>query len=74
MIKVALMVSVKYRGSCLATVMYRLMNDPCRWVSLVAFEILGQFISLFAQPCITGMAYSEQGDLFITNAASKDFK
>lgn len=58
----------------LAPLIFQLMNDSSRWVSMTAFESLGQFISLFAQPCITGLAYTEQGELYITNAANPDFK
>lgn len=74
LLRVALMVSVEHRRSQLSPIMYRFMNDPSRWVSLVAFETLGQFISLFAQPCITGLSYTDTGEMFITNAANKDFK
>lgn len=74
LLKVALMCTLESRRTRLAPMVYRLLNDPSRWVGMIAFESLGQFISLFAEPCITGLAYSELGDLYIMNAANPDFK
>ena len=72
--KVALMCSLTHRRDYLAPLMIKLLNDKSKWVSVSVFENLGQFISLFAQPCITGLAYTDEGHLFITNAASEDFR
>lgn len=74
LLKVALMCTLESRKLLLAPMVYKLLNDPSRWVGMIAFESLGQFISLFAQPCITDLTYTEQGDLYIMNAANPDFK
>lgn len=69
-----LMCSEKCRWEKLTPVILNLLKDPHKWVSLAAFKILGQFISAFAKPCITGLAYTRTGELYITNAADEDFK
>lgn len=74
LLKVALMCTLESRRTLLAPMVYKLLNYPSRWVGMVAFESLGQFISLFAQPCITGLTYTVLGDLYIMNAANPDFK
>lgn len=71
---IALLCSVKSRRELLAPIVLKLMNDTSRWVTMSAFKILGQFISSFANPCITGLAYTQHGELIITNAADEDFK
>lgn len=50
------------------------MNDSCRWVYRAAAESLGLFISSFAKPCILGVAYRPNGDLYIPNPADADYK
>lgn len=50
------------------------MNDSCRWVYRAAAESLGLFISSFARPCVLGVAYRPNGELYIPNAADADYK
>lgn len=50
------------------------MNDSCRWVYRAAAESLGLFISSFARPCILGVAYKLNGDLYIPNPADAEYK
>lgn len=71
---VALMCSETDRREQLTPLLAKLMSDTSRWVSMTAFKVLGQFISSFAKPCITGLSYSPTGGIVITNAADDDFK
>ncbi|XP_072393509.1 serine/threonine-protein phosphatase 4 regulatory subunit 1-like isoform X1 [Diabrotica undecimpunctata] len=50
-----------------------LLKDDCRWVRVSAFHSLGPFISTFANPPITKMDYSNNGDLVLVNGEGAEF-
>uniref|UniRef100_A0A1I7UJG2 Serine/threonine-protein phosphatase 4 regulatory subunit 1 n=1 Tax=Caenorhabditis tropicalis TaxID=1561998 RepID=A0A1I7UJG2_9PELO len=53
-VKVAECASSQVRVETLSPNFVRLLNDPNKWVSFIAYQQLGPFISLFANPNITG--------------------
>lgn len=71
---VGLLCSDQCRREKLCPVFFKLMNDSCRWVYRAAAESLGLFISSFARPCILGVAYKLNGDLYIPNPADAEYK
>ncbi|CAH10794.1 Serine/threonine-protein phosphatase 4 regulatory subunit 1 [Caenorhabditis elegans] len=54
-VKVAECASNQVRIDILSPNFVRLLNDPNKWVSFIAYQQLGPFISLFANPDITGL-------------------
>ncbi|EGT36579.1 hypothetical protein CAEBREN_25055 [Caenorhabditis brenneri] len=54
-VKVSECASVGVRVETLAPNFMRLLNDPNKWVSFIAYQQLGPFISLFANPSVTGI-------------------
>ena len=56
-VKVAECASSDVRATTLSPHFVRLLNDPNKWVSFIAYQQLGPFISLFANPDITGIDY-----------------
>ncbi|CAI2309582.1 unnamed protein product [Caenorhabditis sp. 36 PRJEB53466] len=54
-VKVAECASNEVRVDILSPNFVRLLNDPNKWVSFIAYQQLGPFISLFADPNITGI-------------------
>lgn len=71
---IGLLCSDQFRRQIVCPILYKLMNDSCRWVYRAAAESLGLFISSFAKPCILGVAYRPNGELYIPNAADADYK
>lgn len=71
---IGLLCSDQYRREHVCSIFYKLMNDSCRWVYRAAAESLGLFISSFAKPCVLGVAYRPNGELYIPNAADADYK
>lgn len=71
---IGLLCSEQYRRDHVCPVFYKLMNDSCRWVYRAAAESLGLFISSFAKPCVLGVSYRPNGELYIPNAADADYK
>lgn len=53
------------RKMVLAPAFARLLRDKCRWVRISAFQTLGPFISTFAEPTITSLAYNNMGELVL---------
>ncbi|XP_044734109.1 serine/threonine-protein phosphatase 4 regulatory subunit 1-like isoform X2 [Chrysoperla carnea] len=62
------------RRTALAPAFERLLDDTSRWVRISAFQNLGPFISTFANPRITGLAYSQTGELVIINPKGTEFR
>ncbi|CAH1106535.1 unnamed protein product [Psylliodes chrysocephalus] len=50
-----------------------LLQDDCRWVRVSAYQSLGLFISTFAEPPITNIGYSINGDLVLLNIDGGEF-
>ncbi|XP_055377750.1 serine/threonine-protein phosphatase 4 regulatory subunit 1-like [Condylostylus longicornis] len=71
---ISLICSPECRRNRIAPIVLRLAKDNNTWVTSATLKILGQFISSFAQPCITGLAYSYNGELLITNPVDPDFR
>ncbi|XP_031341311.1 serine/threonine-protein phosphatase 4 regulatory subunit 1-like isoform X4 [Photinus pyralis] len=65
--------SAKRRMS-LAPVFAKLLQDQSRWVRLSAFESLGPFISTFADPTSTRLAYNNVGELVLVNTDGTEFR
>lgn len=62
------------RRSTLAPVFLKLLQDETRWVRMAAFHSLGPFISTFADPTVTSLAYNNIGELVLVNADGNEFK
>lgn len=62
------------RKAVLAQVFACLLADVMRWVRVSAFQTLGPFITTFAEPSITGLAYNQQGELVLTNPEGFEFR
>jgi len=62
------------RRTVLAPVFAQLLQDECRWVRITAFQTLGPFISTFADPTITSLAYNNVGELVLKNTDGSEFK
>ncbi|KAG8271741.1 Serine/threonine-protein phosphatase 4 regulatory subunit 1 [Homalodisca vitripennis] len=62
------------RKAVLAQVFDNLLADVMRWVRISAFQTLGPFITTFAEPSITGLAYNQQGELVLTNPEGFEFR
>lgn len=62
------------RKSTLAPVCAALLSDSSRSVRMAAFETLGPFITTFAEPSITGLAYNQHGQLVLTNWDGFEFR
>lgn len=71
---IGLLCTEQFRRDRVCPIFYKLMNDSCRWVYRAAAESLGLFISSFAKPCVLGVAYRPNGELYIPNAADADYK
>jgi len=62
------------RKAVLAPVFASLLTDVFRWVRISAFQTLGPFITTFAEPSITGLAYNQQGELVLSNPEGFEFR
>uniref|UniRef100_A0A1B6DIY0 WW-binding domain-containing protein n=2 Tax=Clastoptera arizonana TaxID=38151 RepID=A0A1B6DIY0_9HEMI len=62
------------RKRVLAPVYASLLSDESRWVRLSAFPTLGPFITTFAEPSITSLAYNQQGQLVLMNTQGFEFR
>ncbi|PIC53716.1 hypothetical protein B9Z55_000033 [Caenorhabditis nigoni] len=58
-VKVAECASRSVRAEILSPNFVRLLNDPNKWVSFIAYQQLGPFIALFADGNITGLTLFE---------------
>lgn len=65
---------LEIRKAVLAPVFASLLSDVSRWVRMSAFQTLGPFITTFAEPSITGLAYNQQGELVLMNPEGFEFK
>ncbi|XP_077982604.1 serine/threonine-protein phosphatase 4 regulatory subunit 1-like isoform X2 [Glandiceps talaboti] len=63
--QVSLSVSPEKRSEDLAPIFVRLLCDQSRWVRMAAFQALGPFISTFADPGKTGLAFNEDGTISV---------
>uniref|UniRef100_A0A8R1EKK6 Phosphatase 2A Regulatory Subunit A helical domain-containing protein n=1 Tax=Caenorhabditis japonica TaxID=281687 RepID=A0A8R1EKK6_CAEJA len=63
-VKVAECASNQVRIDILSPNFVRLLNDPNKWVSFIAYQQLGPFISLFADPNVTGIELIN-GQIFV---------
>lgn len=66
--------SSSVRRSALAPVFVKLLQDETRWVRMAAFHSLGPFISTFADPTVTSLAYNNVGELVLINAHGNEFR
>uniref|UniRef100_A0A8D8WYR6 Serine/threonine-protein phosphatase 4 regulatory subunit 1 n=1 Tax=Cacopsylla melanoneura TaxID=428564 RepID=A0A8D8WYR6_9HEMI len=66
--------SLELRKRTLAPIFARFLQDDSRWVRVTAFQTLGPFITTFAQPSITGLAYNQSGELVLVNPDGFEFK
>lgn len=66
--------SLNVRRTILAPVFLKLLQDETRWVRMEAFHLLGPFISTFANPTVTSIAYNNIGELVLVNAEGNEFK
>lgn len=64
----------KSRNELLAPVFIKLLQDDCRWVRIAAYQALGPFISTFANPVLTKLAYNDNGDLVLVNNSGDEFR
>lgn len=71
---ISIMCSLNLRRKFLVPIMKKFMFDESRWVITSALNSLGEFLATFAQPPIIGLAYNYRLELFITNAADRDFR
>lgn len=71
---ISLLCSYKTRYEVLTPIFLKMLDDACRWVSTSAYKVLGQFIASFAEPVVTGVAYTPEGELHIVNTADENFK
>ncbi|KAK5642612.1 hypothetical protein RI129_008779 [Pyrocoelia pectoralis] len=74
MISVSSACSSIKRRTLLAPVFATLLQDGSRWVRLSAFESLGPFISTFADPTSTRLAYNNVGELVLVNTDGTEFR
>ncbi|XP_015606879.1 serine/threonine-protein phosphatase 4 regulatory subunit 1 isoform X2 [Cephus cinctus] len=70
---VSFYVSLHHRQFTLAPIFATLLNDESRWVRTSAFQILGPFISTFAQQ-FTGLTYNQYGELIFTNQQGTELR
>ncbi|KAI5700811.1 hypothetical protein M8J75_003066 [Diaphorina citri] len=66
--------ALEARKTLLAPIFGRFLSDENRWVRVAAFQTLGPFITTFAQPSITGLAYNNSGELVLVNPDGFEFK
>lgn len=62
------------RRNVLAPVYAKFLQDDNRWVRSSAFQTLGPFISTFADPTITSLAYNNMGELVLVSTDGSEFK
>lgn len=74
LIPMAMHCTIEACETMLAPMILTIVDDKNSLVKLAARRTLGQFISLFANPCITGVALSISGSICVTNAANPNFK
>lgn len=65
--------SLGIRRELLAPAFIKLLQDGSRWVQIAAYQSLGPFISTFADPGVTTMAYNKGGELVLTNKKGQEF-
>lgn len=63
--------SSEQRQTILAPVFVRLLDDSSRWVQTSAFQVLGPFISTFADPNISNLNYNCVDSLDVANEPEK---
>nr|XP_015912554.1 serine/threonine-protein phosphatase 4 regulatory subunit 1 [Parasteatoda tepidariorum] len=64
---VSCVVSREIRCKELTSLYMILLSDQSRWVRVTAYQALGPFISTFAEPDKTGLYYSKEGVLTVTD-------
>lgn len=65
-VSVACCVSLEHRSTVLSEILANFLSDESKWVRLSAYQVLGPFISTFAQQ-FTGFAYNQFGELIMTD-------
>ncbi|KZC08405.1 PREDICTED: serine/threonine-protein phosphatase 4 regulatory subunit 1-like [Dufourea novaeangliae] len=65
MIPVSCCMTLQHRRLLLADLLATHLNDESKWVRISAFQILGPFISTFAEQ-FTDISYNQQGELVFT--------
>lgn len=68
---IALLCTLEKRRKILVPAMKKFMFDPSQWVIVAALKNLGQFLTTFAQLRILGLAYNNNLELTVTNAADR---
>ncbi|UMM10689.1 hypothetical protein L5515_000346 [Caenorhabditis briggsae] len=69
-VKVAECASRSVRAEILSPNFVRLLNDPNKWVSFIAYQQLGPFIALFADGNITGLSLFE-GQIIVREPSAR---
>jgi serine/threonine-protein phosphatase 4 regulatory subunit 1 len=72
-LSVACTCSLHTREYSLTPAFSELLADASRWVRMAAFCVLGPFISTFAEPPITGLAYNHLRELVLVNPHGAEF-
>ncbi|XP_037922132.1 serine/threonine-protein phosphatase 4 regulatory subunit 1-like isoform X2 [Hermetia illucens] len=70
---VASVCSEECRRDRLTRIVLKLAKDTNNHVVSATFKVLGQYIATFSTPKITGLAYTQEGELYITNPLDSDF-
>lgn len=65
--------SLGIRRELLTPAFIKLLQDENRRVRTAAYHSLGPFISTFADPDVTSMAYNKYGELVLTNKNGQEF-
>ncbi|XP_076285831.1 serine/threonine-protein phosphatase 4 regulatory subunit 1 isoform X2 [Lasioglossum baleicum] len=73
MMSVSCCVNRQYRRLLLADLLASHLNDESKWVRMTAFQILGPFISTFAEQ-FTDISYNGQGELEFTRQQDSGYK
>lgn len=71
---VASVCSEECRRDRLTRIVLKLAKDTNNHVVSATFKVLGQYIATFSTPKITGLAYTQEGELYITNPLDSDFR
>lgn len=64
--------SSEQRENILAPVFVKLLDDSSRWVQTSAFQVLGPFISTFADPNISNLSYNSLDKLDVPSKPEAD--
>ncbi|XP_012279230.1 serine/threonine-protein phosphatase 4 regulatory subunit 1 isoform X2 [Orussus abietinus] len=72
-VSVSYHVSLAQRRSILAPIFATFLKDDSRWVRISAFQMLGPFISAFANH-FTGLKYNQCGELVFTNQQGAELR